>query len=184
MNAFLNCIVICSHPGFAEMSKAEADAAGEPTDAGADPGKMSESQVKAYLAAHPELAKQALAGATAVPAQPGGAGGVGVPEWGNAGVASSKPAGGAPAKGGFFGSVFGGGAGSGSGGKSMTAAPAPAVPVVPAPAPYVPPAVHSAPMHDVENPFGTAVGFAGASGTAAPDAPPPGIAGEENPFAQ
>jgi len=179
MNAFLNCIVICSHPGFSEMAAADdKNAAGT---AGGDPAKMSDAQIKAYLAAHPELAKQALASSAAVPTQPpeAPASSGGVSEWGAVSAASSKPA--APAKGGFFGSVFGGGAGGGGGGggggKSMTA------PAEPAPAPYVPPSV---PAGTDENPFGgsSAAVPAPAKASAAPPAPPGTAAEADNPFAQ
>ena len=180
MNAFLNCIVICSHPGFSEMAAADdKNAAG---NAGGDPAKMSDAQIKAYLAAHPELAKQALASSAAVPSQPpdAPASSGSVSEWGAVGVVSSKPA--APAKGGFFGSVFGGGGGAGAGagaggGKSMTA------PAEPAPAPYVPPSVAPAPGHD-ENPFGGASAAVPAPAKAAPAVPPGTAAEADNPFAQ
>ena len=151
MNAFLNCIVICSHPGFSELAAADdKNAAGT---AGGDPAKMSDAQIKAYLAAHPELAKQALASSSAVASQPheAPAPAGGVSEWGAVGAASSKPA--APAKGGFFGSVFGGGSGGGGGGGKSMSAPA----AEPAPAPYVPPSVMAPPPgQDNENPFGGA----------------------------
>ena len=134
--------------------------------AGGDPAKMSDAQIKAYLAAHPELAKQALASSAAVPSQPpdAPASSGSVSEWGAVGVVSSKPA--APAKGGFFGSVFGGGGGGGGGagaggGKSMTA------PAEPAPAPYVPPSV-----------------AVPAPAKAAPAVPPGTAAEADNPFAQ
>ena len=146
--------------------------------AGGDPAKMSDAQIKAYLAAHPELAKQALSSTAAVSAQPSEAVSAGsVAEWGAVSAASSKPA--APAKGGLFGSVFGGAAAPAPAGKSMTAAPAPA----PAPAAYVPPSLSSG-GGDVENPFGSSSAPAPAAASAsAPPAPPGVAAGEENPFA-
>ena len=59
-NAALNCFIICNHPEFQAMNA--PDKAHPAGNAGADPSKMSEEQVRAYLAAHPELAAQ-VAGA-------------------------------------------------------------------------------------------------------------------------
>ena len=135
---------------------------------------MSDGQLKAYLAAHPELAKQALASTATVSAQPSEAASAGsVAEWGAVSAASSKPA--APAKGGLFGSVFGGAAAAPAG-KSMTA-PAPA----PAPAAYVPPTLPSG--GDVENPFGSSSAPPAAASASAPPAPPGVAGGDDNPFA-
>lgn len=129
INAVINCIIICSHPGFQEMAK-QADeefggANGGGPKAGVDPTKMSEEQIAAYLKANPEIAAKALSAVSAASAaQPpaftgdvsGGAGvgaesGSGVAEWG---AVSSKPghspaASAAPKSGGFFGGFGGGG---------------------------------------------------------------------------
>jgi hypothetical protein len=124
INAVINCIIICSHPGFQEMAKQaeEEHGGGSATKAGEDPTKMSEEQIAAYLKAHPEIAAKALSAATAsgaTPAQPAGSGftgdaagtgaaSEGVAEWG---AVSSKPghspaaeaASAKPSGGGFFG---------------------------------------------------------------------------------
>lgn len=93
LNSILNCFIICSHPGFQELSKqAEEQLAGAAggTGAGKDPSRMTEEQVKAYLAQHPEIAAQALGGVAAAgesvqpPAFTGTATGTEtVPEWGS-----------------------------------------------------------------------------------------------------
>jgi hypothetical protein len=62
LNAALNCFIICNHPEFQQMNAptSHGEDGGAPT-AGADPSRMTEAQIAAYLAAHPEL--KALVGA-------------------------------------------------------------------------------------------------------------------------
>lgn len=55
-----------SHPQFQELNKANASKNAE-ANIGSDPSKMSEAQIKAYLAAHPEVAAAALGHAKPAP---------------------------------------------------------------------------------------------------------------------
>jgi hypothetical protein len=174
MNAALNCFIICNHPEFQAMNAPEED--GRPA-AGGDPSKMTEAQIQAYLASHPEVATQ-VAGATKA-----GDVHVNVPIGDNdaAAAAPGGAAGGSGAgKGGFFG-MFGGG---GAGGTSAQRAGAPAAPAhaASASAAYTPPAL-SAPPTAVYAAPGSYV----APGSYGAPQPPPSsfaiAAEDDNPFA-
>lgn len=56
-NAIFNCFIICNHPQFQDLNKANM---AKNETAGNDPSKMTEAQIKAYLNAHPEVAAAAL----------------------------------------------------------------------------------------------------------------------------
>jgi hypothetical protein len=58
-NSLFNCFVICNHPEYQKIN------APEESNAGSDPSKMTDEQVKAYLKAHPEVAAAALGSAKA-----------------------------------------------------------------------------------------------------------------------
>jgi hypothetical protein len=161
-NAALNCFVICNHPEFQAMNA--PDAAGSAQAAGGDPSRMSDEQIRAYLAAHPELAAQ-VAGSNkggmtgdvvTVPiGDDGGAPAAAVaPDWASGGAGGGKPA--KASGGGFFG--FGKKNGGGGGGAASSAPKEgsdtyhpPSIPVaVPVAAaadssnPYAVPAMHTA----------------------------------------
>ena len=150
-NALFNCFIICSHPGFQSANRDAVHAAAGADSGGgapADPSKLTDAQIRAYLAAHPEVASAAMMGGVrAQPGQPpadGAAAGGAVAEWGVA-----KPPAAAAASGGGFGGFFGGG-----GKKKQPSAPAadveaatgyvpPAVPAAAAPVAWVPPEVYA-----------------------------------------
>lgn len=104
-NGLFNCFIICSHPGFQAANRDSVmSAAGVQGAAKGDPSQLTDAQVKAYLAAHPELAAQAAGGITAQAGQPSSA--AGVPEWGVGASAAAAPG---SAKSSGFGGFFGGG---------------------------------------------------------------------------
>ena len=173
MNAALNCFIICNHPEFQAMNAPEED--GRPA-AGGDPSKMTEAQIQAYLASHPEVATQ-VAGATKA-----GDVHVNVPIGDNdaAAAAPGGAAGGSGAgKGGFFG-MFGGGGGA-SGAQRAGAQPAPAQ-AASASAAYTPPALSAPPTAAYVAP-----GRDVAPGSYGAPQPPPSsfaiAAEDDNPFA-
>lgn len=190
INSFINCVVICSHPGFAELSK-QAEQESALAGAGADPSKMTTEQLAAYLQAHPEVAKAAMTAAvgagtaTQAPAEAAFTGGAGtgaagsgggqVQEWGAVSVAaSSKPEKSSGGGGGLFG--FGKKKDKGDKGEAGGYVP-PAAPAAAAAAPSdvavslataAPVAAHA---HDGgSNPFG---GFTGSVAASAPAAAAP-----------
>lgn len=174
LNSILNCFIICSHPGFQELSKqAEESFAGNgAAGAGKDPSRMTEEQVRAYLALHPELAAQALSagvGAAADSSQPHAGAASSVPEWGATATAAAAPVPAAAASasaskessGGWFGRS------KPKAGKSTASPDAEA-------GGYAPPSVPSAPAKpldaaDSDNPFG------GSSSSTSTSAPAPAV---------
>ena len=149
-NAAFNCFIICNHPEY------QAANAANTTPAGADPSKMTEENVKRYLAAHPEVAAAALGGAKPnAGGGGGGGGGGGDGDWVKEAEARQAAGGGAkkaaPA-GGFFG--FGG---AGAKKAPEAAYEPPVLPysaAAPAPAAAAPPLPGRAAVDNVEdNPF-------------------------------
>ena len=173
-NAILNCFIICNHPEFQAMNAPDAHQSPH-----ADPSKMTDEQIKAYLAAHPEVAVQ-ISGAGKDGGNLAAGGAPQAQDWARGesysvppGVSASSATSGGGG-GGFFG--FGGGSSSAPGG-SAHSAPAntsssssayapPIVPArsaaVPASASYQPPSLPVAPpppstsfaiAGDDDNPF-------------------------------
>jgi hypothetical protein len=164
-NAILNCFIICNHPEFQAMNAPDAHQAPH-----ADPSKMTDEQIRAYLAAHPEVAVQ-ISGA----GKEGGGGASQAQDWARGESYPTPPVPGVSASsstaagGGFFG--FGGGSSSAPG-VAAHSAPAsaslyspPSVPsrsaAVPASASYQPPSLPAAQpppstsfaIADDDNPF-------------------------------
>jgi hypothetical protein len=142
-NAAFNCFIICNHPEYQKVNEAST------TPAGADPSKMTEENVKRYLAAHPEVAAAALGGAKpnaggggGSSSSGGGGGGGGDGDWVKEAEARAATGGGAKksgGSGGFFG--FGGGGGAKKAPESTAYEP-PVLPFsasAPAPAAAAPP---------------------------------------------
>ena len=172
-NAILNCFIICNHPEFQAMNAPDAHQSPH-----ADPSKMTDEQIKAYLAAHPEVAVQ-ISGAGKDGGNLAAGGAPQAQDWARGesysvppGVSASSATSGGGG-GGFFG--FGGGSSSAPG-VSAHSAPAntssssayapPIVPArsaaVPASASYQPPSLPVAPpppstsfaiAGDDDNPF-------------------------------
>jgi len=170
-NAILNCFIICNHPEFQAMNAPDAHQSPH-----ADPSKMTDEQIRAYLAAHPEVAVQ-ISGAGKDGAQASVA-----QDWARGESYAAPPVPGVSATsssaavsgGGFFG--FGGGSSAAAPGVAAHSAPVnsssssayapPNVPArsaaVPASASYQPPSLPIAPpppstsfaiAGDDDNPF-------------------------------